>query len=173
MTLPTVLVTGVPGSGKTTLARSLSRATRLPLLSLDSVKEAMFETHVSRDQLREAAFGVVCRLLADSPGGAVVDIWVDPSRDRDPVRTGIAVAGASPVLEVLCDVTADVAVRRYGRRRRHSAHLPADQETLTRIRYATAVISPLGLGPAHRVDTSTEVDVPELVRWIDQQMLPT
>ncbi len=45
----TVLVTGVPGSGKTTLARELSVRLRLPLLSMDTIKEQLFtDSHHTR-----------------------------------------------------------------------------------------------------------------------------
>jgi predicted kinase len=37
--LPVVLVNGLPGSGKTTLARALSQRLRLPLVSKDAIKK--------------------------------------------------------------------------------------------------------------------------------------
>jgi predicted kinase len=39
-----VIVTGAPGSGKTTLATRLSRELGLPMLTKDAIKEAMMET---------------------------------------------------------------------------------------------------------------------------------
>jgi predicted kinase len=38
--LPVVLVNGLPGAGKTSLARTLSQRLRLPLFSEDTIKEA-------------------------------------------------------------------------------------------------------------------------------------
>lgn len=82
----TVLVTGVPGSGKTSLARDLAPVLHLPLLSMDFVKESLFGSLGVRDrswslQLRAAALEVIWSLLRDCPDGAVIDVWLNPSRD--------------------------------------------------------------------------------------------
>src|SRR5437762_2532008 len=39
-----VVVTGAPGSGKTTVARALAAELKLPLLAKDDVKEPLFDT---------------------------------------------------------------------------------------------------------------------------------
>lgn len=66
------MVTGLPASGKTALARLLSPALGLPLLSKDVVKEVHFDTLGIRDrgwslQLSIAATNVVFSLLPDCP----------------------------------------------------------------------------------------------------------
>ena len=88
-----LLVNGIPGSGKTTLARRLAAELGLPLFAKDSVNEAD-----------------VWRLLADSAIGGVVDSWMWPP-DRNHVLAGLKEAGfdASAVPEVWCDVPDDDA----------------------------------------------------------------
>ncbi len=163
---PIVLVTGVPGAGKTTLARQLSQHTLLPILSLDTVKESLYDALCVRDGLREAAWAVIVALLADCPRGAIVDVWIDPVRDRDSVRTSLAIAGHRDVVELVCRVPADLAVERYCRRRRHGVHLEPDEQTLQRIRSAVSMFSPLGLGLSLDIDTSHEVDIAAVLQWL-------
>jgi hypothetical protein len=72
---PVIVVTGLPGSGKTTLARQLSASLGLPLLSLDSVKEALVD-HVDCDDriaIRAAARNVIARIVPDCPRGCIMD----------------------------------------------------------------------------------------------------
>ena len=71
MTAPVIVVSGLPASGKTTLARRLSAALRLPLLSLDTIKEAIVDEITVEDRfaVRSAAREIVARLVQDSPAG--------------------------------------------------------------------------------------------------------
>ncbi|MBA3234283.1 MAG: AAA family ATPase [Propionibacteriales bacterium] len=165
---PVIVVTGLPGSGKTTLARQLSTSLGLPLLSLDSVKEALVDRLdvLDRFAVRAAAREVVARIVPDCPRGCIIDIWVNPERDHGEVRGALLRLGDARFLEVVCTVPPDLAIERYAGRPRHQAHLPPDQGTLDRIREAAPKIGTLGLGPTRHVDTSKEVDLASLVAWL-------
>lgn len=115
-----VLVNGLPGAGKTTLARALAQEMALPLLSKDVVEEAV----------GAGAHEALWSLLADCPGGAVVESWW-PTSATHYVSAGLARAGidAARTAEVWCDV-------------------PAQTESSA---------GPLGLGPVVRVDTGSSL----------------
>jgi glucokinase len=165
---PVIVVTGLPGSGKTTLGRRLSTHLGLPLLTLDSVKEAIVDRLDVADRfaVRAAAREVLARIIPDCPRGCLIDIWVNPVRDHGEVRDALRGLGEARFVEIVCTVSADLAIKRYAGRPRHRAHLPADQGTIDRITEAAPMIGPLGLGPTRAVDTSQEVDLEALVAWL-------
>lgn len=156
-----VLVTGVPGAGKTTLGARLAEALGVRFVSLDSIKERLFAEDPDgwdAQELRFAAEAELGELLAASDDGVVVDIWVSPHRDEERVRALLR-ARCVDVVEVLCRVPASVAVQRYLHRPRTGPHQPADASTLERIRRAVEEIEPLGLGTTVEVDTSGPVSL--------------
>jgi predicted kinase len=168
-----LLVTGVPGSGKTTLAGRLAAGLSWSLLSLDSIKEALFtavetpsdSTAIDSGLLRRAAEQVLWSMLEDADGGTVLDIWVAPDRDDRRVRANLLKLNR-PVLEVLCLVPPDLAARRYADRVRSGPHRPADRAVLASLRELAILIEPLGVGPARRVHTDRPVDVRPLIDWV-------
>jgi predicted kinase len=166
-----VLVTGVPASGKSTVAGPVSDALGLPLLSKDVVKEALFDVLGIADRewalrLGAASAGVLWSLLPQCPRGAVVDIWIDPRRDVEMAREGLARRGPARLMEVLCDCPGELAAQRYAERVRHPGHHPPDEAILRRIRESAPLMEPIGLGPALRVDTSRPVDLGAVVSWL-------
>lgn len=165
-----VVVTGVPGSGKSTLAAGLAGRLGADLVSLDAIKEELYDAHagvLDGFDLRLAAERDLARRLDLAGTTAVVDIWAQPGRDTERVVALLGSRGG-PVVEVLCRVPADVAVARYVRRPRTGPHRPPDDETLQRIRDAVTVIAPLGVGPCVEVDTSVAVDIDGLVAAVRQ-----
>ena len=53
-----VLVTGIPASGKSTLAAYLSKELRLPMMSKDKIKELLFDTVGFRSREEKVALGM-------------------------------------------------------------------------------------------------------------------
>lgn len=164
-----VVTTGLPGAGKTTLARQVASALRLPLLSKDVIKERLFDVLGGHDRawsikLGAAASEILWSVAGECFGGAVIETWLDPNRDdADRARAGLRATGVSPIWELMCDCPAEVAIARYEARIRHPVHLTPGDDALDRIRRAAPLLSPLGLGPVIRVDTSKPVDVVPIV----------
>lgn len=160
-----VVVTGVPGAGKTTLGSALALALGARFLSLDAIKESLYageERTQAPAELRLNAERELGVQLAAADGPAVVDIWIAPDRDTERVTTLLQQQDRD-VVELLCRVPADTAVARYVGRRRGWPHRAPDEPTLQRIREASDAIEPLGIGTCIEVDTSRPVDIDKVL----------
>ena len=91
-----IVVSGAPGTGKSTIAAALGAALRLPVLSLDPIKEALADVlglggEDWSNQVGDAAAEVVFRLAAAFPD-AVAEVFChcDPrlALDRAKARIG-------------------------------------------------------------------------------------
>lgn len=153
-----VLVNGLPGSGKSSLAPRLAVALGAAYLAKDRIKEALADAVVtSLPTIGAIAMDTVWRCAADLPGTVVVDSWWFRPRDLDHARAGLARAGAAGSVEVWCEVPAAVARARFVARRRPDVHADAERLATQWTGWA-AQAAPLRLGPVVRVDTTAPVD---------------
>jgi predicted kinase len=173
-----VLVNGLPGAGKTTLARTLSQRLRVPLFSKDTIKE----THADvlgaepppdwsprrwNSALGAAASETMWALLADVPGDAVLEsCW--PQDVRHFVVRHLQRARDRQPVEIWCDVPLETARRRF--EARHPRH-PIHGELLTDAEWERwrVTAEPLQVGPAFRIDTTSPVDADAIIAWINRR----
>jgi predicted kinase len=173
-----VLVNGLPGAGKTTLARSLSQRLELPLLSKDTIKEAHADVLGTEpppgwsqrrwnSALGAAASETIWALLADATGGAVLEsCW--PKDVRHFVAQGLQRGHARQPVEIWCEAQLETARRRFEERYpRHAIH----GELLTDAEWERwrVTAQPLRIGPTFRIDTTGPVDADAIIAWINQR----
>ncbi len=161
-----VVVTGLPGSGKTTLAAPLAARLGVALLAKDTIKETLWDTLGAGDRdwsqrLGGASMDLLWELAAAAPG-AVIDAFIH----RDHQAGLAALAERAPVAEVHCACPPDVARDRYARRRRHPCHFDTDQLADRWDTWVAIDAEPLGVGPLLRVDTTAAVDLAAVAGWV-------
>jgi predicted kinase len=174
-----VIVNGLPGAGKTTLARSLSQRMNLPLICKDVIKEAYSdvfgiaprEGHARVEWSNAhgaAASETMWALAAEAAGGAILESWWPRERAHF-VDAGLKRAGIERPVTVLCEVAPDVARDRFVRRVRDGQRHPIHGDTADPADYDRDWLGaePYSVGPVLRVDTAADVDLEAIVRWIE------
>lgn len=160
-----VLVNGLPGAGKTTVAHALATALAAPLIAKDALKEAVADAvpAVSGPVLGAAASDLMWTLAAAMSGLVVLESWWFRPRDLGFVEAGLRRCRPASVVEVWCDVPGHLARSRYAARRRHPVHDDAGMSDET-WRCWEPGAEPLGVGPVVRIDTTGVVPLDELVK---------
>jgi glucokinase len=167
-----VLVNGVPASGKSTLARALSRQSGWPLLALDTIKEALFAELGIGDRLYNrtmgrASYRAIFAAIGDFPPASTVliDAWFG-FQPRELLDEHLARAGVDRAVELWCAAPPETIGARYSARvgKRGAGHLGASYvpELIELAKRA----APLGGFPLLRIDATKPFDVGDILAWV-------
>jgi predicted kinase len=159
----TILVSGAPAAGKSTLAQALAAALGLPLISKDEIKETLVDSlaglAASSDDLTwsrrmgGAAMEVLWRLAGRCPA-VILEANFRPHSDYEQMR--LRRLGGRQI-EIRCVCPADELTRRFAVRAitAHAAH----PLTALSAELLAEFDGPMGVGPTIDVDTSQPVDL--------------
>ena len=160
-----MVITGHPGSGKTTLAKQLADKYKLVYISKDALKERIFDGLGSSDkEWSLKVSGVAHRIMDDmvqqelgAGHSVIVESNFKPEIDSERFSAMASELGAECV-QILCTANADVLFERWNKRiqtgERHEGHVEAI--SLDEIRHDLSLpYAPLQLpGQLTEVDTT-------------------
>jgi predicted kinase len=165
-----VLITGMPSSGKTTVAEALAGRLQLPLMAKDTIKEALYDSLGADDvatsgRLGAAAFTVLFALarIALASGASVI---VEGNFFRDQEREFSALP-AHRLVQIHCHAPLPVLLERYASRARHPGHHDAEKIKELPARFESGLHGPLRLeGRLIQLDTTRPLDLAGLAERV-------
>lgn len=172
-----VLVSGLPASGKTTLASALALALDFPLLDKDSFLEALFVAEgIGNSEWRRGLSkraDVSFREAAMAQRRAVLaSWWRHPRSAADSGTPTDWLAPVSSLAEVHCVCSASVAAARFLARTRHPGHLDSQRSagSLLSMLEEQQDWGPLFPSRAIAVNTEREVALSNLVAEVQRRL---
>ena len=163
-----VVITGMPSSGKTTVADALAERLQLPLVAKDEIKESLYDSLGADDvaasgRLGAAAFSLIFALSRTMLANGV-SLIVEGNFFRDQ-EAEFATLPPRRLVQLHCDAPLAMLLERYASRSRHAGHHDAEKIKELPGRFESGVHGPLDLeGRLIRLDTTRPVDVDALIR---------
>jgi hypothetical protein len=169
-----VVVSGLPASGKTTVARHVATALELPLIDKDDILERLFASKGIGDAAWRRALSresdALLRAEAERSQGAVLaSFWhLDGMPEDSGTPTAWLTMLRGRLVHVRCVCPPDMAATRFAARTRHPGHLDRDTPHATLLEGLQRLdrLAPPDLGACLDVDTSRRVAADELVRSV-------
>ena len=173
MRLPLLLVvTGMPSSGKTTVAQGLARRLRLPLIAKDEIKESLYDSlgagEVSSSAVLGGAAYALIFALARTMLDAGVSVIVEANFFRDQ-ELEFATLPEHRLVQLHCEAPLAILLERYATRSRHAGHHDVEKIKELPARFESGAHDALKI-PGHLIelDTTQSVDLDALADRIHE-----
>lgn len=169
-----VVVSGLPGSGKSTIAQQLAVALGLPLLDKDEILERLFESKGIGDKnwrrmLSRESDRILQHEASASLGAVLVSHWHLPGMPMDSgTPTHWFEDLSARIVNLHCRCDAELATKRFVQRKRHPGHLDSEK-TFSEISAGIERVSGFGrltLKLNVEVDTSQPVVLDSVLREV-------
>lgn len=175
MTRSIIVITGLPASGKTTLAHLLGEELGFVVIDKDDFLEAL----LGSVQEFDAEFRNKCSRMADrqfeeaarAAGNVIlVSHWQGPDEHRESGTPSAWLREFDDVIEIACQCPVTTAVQRFVGRSRHPGHGDnrSDRSVLKSWFEEDSLRGPLNLGRVIEVSTVEHVDIKELAMKVRQ-----
>ncbi len=166
-----IVLNGMAGAGKTTLARPLAAELGVPFVSKDALKEALgdaVDSPLPTRALGALAADALWRITGMLDGTVLVEsVWL-ADRDEEWFRRGWESAGSPAGVEVWCEAPREVMRERFLTRPRHAVH--DDQGRREEWERFADAARPMTGFPVLTVDTTGPVDVTALARAVKEML---
>jgi predicted kinase len=159
-----VVVTGIPASGKTTVATALSAQLKWPLISKDVVKEALFDALGTGDLQWSQRLGRAGHVVMYSLAATIPWVILEAHFQRGLAEPELLALNRR-IVQIYCRCPVDLAAERYRRRiddpERHVGHLLEHQSDEVMEDWMKDPPTPLDLpdGLLVEIDTTGPVDI--------------
>ena len=171
---PFIVVSGLPGSGKTLLAERLAIPLCLPVIDKDEILERLFELKGTGDATHRRMLSRESDLIFEeeaknSEGALLVSFWHSlgmPSDSGTP--TNWLPRLSRRLVNLHCNCPPEIAAARFLNRKRHPGHLDgarSGEQLLADIR-RIAELQPPDIGRRIEIDTSKDFDFDTLASSI-------
>ena len=169
-----VVVSGIPGCGKSTLGRALAQRLDTPFFDKDDILEALFDGLGCRDgearqRLSRAADRVFESVARSCSKAILTSLWRHPSADATSgTPSGWLRDSNIRTVEVFCRCLPELAAKRFLERSRHEGHCDSAWSHATLVARARelATVLPLGVGTTIEVDTTDSIDTDMLAERV-------
>ena len=173
-----IVVSGLPASGKTTLARELSAAMSIPLEDKDNYLELLFSQRgvgdsnwrqkLSREADKDFSRAAISAKKQHKPV-ILVSHWRPADQQLEfGTPTQWIEHNFSRVIELYCQCPVEIAAARFGKRARHRGHLDLQKSASQIDKWLTAYSQylPLNLATTITVDTGSHWQLEDVIQQL-------